>query len=82
LILNLNEAKRKKVCLSIGLTCISLFLIIGSIIILRNPSTDAPPFIYRLLNQQKYPASQLFLMMTLGLSSPSYRLLKGQTDGW
>src|SRR5207245_7581550 len=26
----------------------------------------APPAIVRLLNQQKYPASQLFLMMTLG----------------
>jgi hypothetical protein len=27
---------------------------------------DGPPFVFRLLNQQKYPASLLYLFMTLG----------------
>jgi hypothetical protein len=27
---------------------------------------DAPPFLIRLLHQRKYPASQVFLLMTLG----------------
>ena len=66
LIFNLNETKRKGICLSLGITSIILFLIIGSIIILMHPSADAPSFMYRLLSQQKYPASQLFLLMTLG----------------
>ncbi|HEX5153762.1 MAG TPA: heparan-alpha-glucosaminide N-acetyltransferase domain-containing protein [Parafilimonas sp.] len=81
LIVNLNEAKRKRICLLLGLTCIILFLLIGSIIILKNPSNDAPPFIYRLLNQQKYPASQLFLLMMLGPLITFIPLVE-KTHGW
>jgi uncharacterized membrane protein len=59
--------KRKKICLTIGLSAIVIFLIAGSIFILSQPApANAAPFILRLLNQQKYPASQLFLLMTLG----------------
>jgi hypothetical protein len=49
-----------------GLSFIVLFLVIGSILVFRNPSSEALPFIFRLLSQNKYPASQLFLLMTLG----------------
>jgi uncharacterized membrane protein len=67
LIQNLATEKRRKVCLWMGLSFIVLFLVIGSVLVLRgNPSGEAPPFIFRLLNQNKYPASQLFLLMTLG----------------
>lgn len=58
--------KRRKICLGIGLLCIALFVVIGSIVSMKNPSGNDAPFIFRLLNQQKYPASQLFLLMTLG----------------
>jgi uncharacterized membrane protein len=59
--------KKKKICLWIGLSSIIVFLVAGSIVILLQPSQqDAPPFIFRLLSQQKYPPSQLFLLMTLG----------------
>jgi uncharacterized membrane protein len=66
-ILLFEPAKRKKLCLQIGLSATALFLIVGSIIVISKPtSPQASPFLFQLLNQQKYPASQLFLMMTLG----------------
>jgi len=40
---------------------------IGSVIALRQPTDDnVHPFIFRLLNQRKYPASILYILMTLG----------------
>ena len=66
-LLYLHPAKLKKICLWVGLSSILIFLLAGSIIILSAPSaTDTRPFIYKLLAQQKYPPSQLFLLMTLG----------------
>lgn len=64
----LSEASiRKKLCLQIGISPFVLFFVIGSVLILVKPAgADAPPFLFQLLNQKKYPASQLFLMMTLG----------------
>lgn len=65
-ILLMEPARRNKICLRVGLSAIILFLVAGSIVALASPVSDGPPFIFRLLNQQKYPASQLFLLMTLG----------------
>ena len=66
-ILLLEPERRKRICLRIGLSSMMLFVSVGSMLILLSPSTaESPPFIFRLLNQQKYPASQLYLMMTLG----------------
>jgi uncharacterized membrane protein len=65
-ILLLSAERKRKICIAIGLSALALFLVAGSAQILMNPSQEAPPFIFRLLNQAKYPASQLFLMMTLG----------------
>lgn len=59
--------KRRKICIWLGLSAIALFIIIGSIIIFKQPLSNSElPFILKLLNQKKYPASQLFLLMTLG----------------
>ena len=67
LILLKDPAVRRKICLWIGLSAIFLFLVIGSIIVYRNKSADNPmPLFFRLLNQSKYPPSQLYLLMTLG----------------
>jgi uncharacterized membrane protein len=66
-ILQASPAKRRKICWWIGLSAIFAFLVTGSIILLQQPvQPDAPPFILRLLRQNKYPASPLFLLMTLG----------------
>ncbi|HYC87073.1 MAG TPA: heparan-alpha-glucosaminide N-acetyltransferase domain-containing protein [Chryseosolibacter sp.] len=65
LIVKANPERRKKICLAIGGTAIGLYIVMATAWILNNPSAEMP-FILQLLNQQKYPASQLFLMMTLG----------------
>jgi uncharacterized membrane protein len=63
----LEAEKRRRICFQIGGAAIVLFLVIGSALIFTQPAgTDDPPFIFRLLNQRKYPASPLFLLMTLG----------------
>ena len=64
-------AERNRWCLTIGLVSTALFLAIGGYFALTHParpsgSTVAPPMLFQLLNQRKYPASQLFLLMTLG----------------
>ncbi|HVT39637.1 MAG TPA: heparan-alpha-glucosaminide N-acetyltransferase domain-containing protein [Gemmatimonadaceae bacterium] len=62
-----ESAERRRLCLRIGLSATALFLVIGGIIVLMHPPRpNAPPALFRLLGQQKYPASQLFLLMTLG----------------
>jgi uncharacterized membrane protein len=77
-IMTRDSAERRKLCLRIGLVATALFLVIGGLLVFRSPvRPGAPPAIFRLLNQQKYPASQLFLLMTLGpaiaLLSPAER---------
>jgi uncharacterized membrane protein len=64
-IVTLDEKARNKYCTRIGLTCVMVFVVVGSTFAISNPSEDMP-FIQDLLNQRKYPASQLYLMMTLG----------------
>jgi uncharacterized membrane protein len=63
----LTPEKRKKICLWTGFSCILLFLVAGSILLLSGPTDESnSPFLFKLLGQQKYPPSQLYLLMTLG----------------
>jgi uncharacterized membrane protein len=60
-------AQRNRLCLAIGLSATALFLVAGALVIVFGPAPEEPvSFLYRLLGQQKYPASQLYLLMTLG----------------
>lgn len=64
LILSMDPVSRKKWCVIIGASSIVLFLGIAGA--LAAWSDDPRPFIYQLLDQRKYPASQLYLLMTIG----------------
>lgn len=82
LILNMETGKRNKICLRLGIGMTLLFLIIGSVLVInQGAKPDGPGFIFRLLNQNKYPASQLYLFMTLG---PVIALVPyaGRVKGW
>lgn len=62
-----DPAKRHRIFRWIGLSAIVLYLVIGAVYTARQPARNPPiPFILRLLSQRKYPASPLFLLMTLG----------------
>jgi uncharacterized membrane protein len=67
MIMTYAPERRRRICLRIGLSATALFVIIAGVMVAREPSRPgAPPVILRMLNQRKYPASPLFLMMTLG----------------
>ena len=66
-ILIMESAQRRRLCLKIGITAILVFIIAGSLLAWFGPAQhDDMPFLFRLLGQQKYPPSQLYLLMTLG----------------
>jgi uncharacterized membrane protein len=68
----MDAAHRARRCLQYGLAATAFFLIAGSFGAMAGgggeggEGSGGAPFIIRLLNQQKYPASVLFLTMTLG----------------
>jgi uncharacterized membrane protein len=62
-----EPADRRRLCLRIGLSATALFVVAAGLgVLLGSPPADAPPALFRFLNQRKYPASPLFLLMTLG----------------
>ena len=58
--------ERHRLCFRIGLVATAAFLLAGGAMVAFSPTSDGPPAYIQLLNQRKYPASQLFLLMTLG----------------
>ena len=63
----MESAERRRNLLRIGLAATAAFLVIGGFTVMARPaSDDGMPLVLQLLNQRKYPASPLFLLMTLG----------------
>ena len=76
-ILTLGPARRNRICLRIGLGAIGLFLVLRGLNLYGDPrpwsaatprpdGTPGMPALLAFLNTNKYPASFLFLLMTLG----------------
>jgi uncharacterized membrane protein len=61
-----NDEERWRWCVRIGGAATALFVIIAVAGVIHGGGPNAPPAYVRLLNQRKYPASPLFLLMTLG----------------
>jgi len=61
-----EPAQRRRLCLAIGLGATVLFLVLAALPLFGSGAPANAPWWVRLLNQRKYPASQLFLLMTLG----------------
>ena len=81
-VLLLPHARRRRICIWLGITATLLFLVVESLFILSGPSNpEDPAFIYRLLNQRKYPASQTYLLMTLGPAILTMALVEN-ARGW
>lgn len=63
----LEPAARRRRCLWMGLGATAAFVVIATGLAVFGPhGENAPPLFVRILNQRKYPASPLFLLMTLG----------------
>jgi uncharacterized membrane protein len=66
-VMTLDPARRRKWCLALGFGMTALFIVVAGIMVATQPPRDnAPPALLRMLSQRKYPASALFLLMTLG----------------
>ncbi len=66
-LLQRSSAEVKRVCLQIGLSSVALFIIGASVVVMQQPAVEGDlPFLFKLLNQQKYPPSQFYILMTIG----------------
>jgi uncharacterized membrane protein len=62
-----DPVARDRICLRIGLIATAAFVVIAGLsTYLGDSGEDGRPFLLRMLDQRKYPASQAFLLMTLG----------------
>jgi len=66
-IILMDPARRRRWCLGIGFLAIVIFIVASCILTLGNKGQeDDRAFIYRFLDQRKYPPSVWYLLMTLG----------------
>src|SRR4051812_42478865 len=60
------DEERRRACVRGGLIAIGVFLMFALAAAAFTSDGNGQPLLFRVLNQRKYPASQLFLLMTLG----------------
>ena len=83
-VLELPEERRRRVCLAIGAGSIALFILLRTFNIYGDPRHWSPQQPLSFLNTAKYPASLLFLLMTLGpliLLIPAFDRARGAFTG-
>lgn len=82
-----EPTERRRLCIRIGLSAIALFVAVRGLEFYFDPghlsdtAFGAAPALLRFLNTRKYPAEQLFLLMTLGPAIAALPLLEG-ARGW
>jgi len=76
-----EPAARDRACIRIGLTATAVFIVGSAIATAYRPADNRLPAFFYFLNPPKYPASQLFFLMTLG---PTIALLPlaERARGW
>lgn len=69
-VMRMEPERRRRLCLQIGLGAIAAFLLFRAMDVYGDPRQWRPagpaPAVFRFLSTSKYPASLLFLLMTLG----------------
>ena len=88
-VLSLEPARRNRICVRLGLGATALFLLLRGFNIYGDPrpwsATPPMPALLSFLNTTKYPASLLFLLMTLGPTIALIPLLdraRGRVAQW
>jgi hypothetical protein len=76
-VLTLPAERRTRVCLAIGLGATALFILLRSVNAYGDPQPWSVEVPYSFVNTTKYPASLLFLLMTLGPTIALLPLIDG-----
>ena len=79
-VLELPEPRRRTICLAIGAAAIVIFIVLRTFNLYGDPRHWSPQQPLSFLNTAKYPASLLFLLMTLGpliLLMPAFDRARG-----
>lgn len=84
-VMRMTPEARRRICLTIGITAVLLFLALRATGLYGDPSPWDPPSILSFLKTTKYPASLLFLLMTLGpvmIAIPMLEHARGRVARW
>ena len=85
-VMRASPEKRRRFCLSVGLAAIALFIVLRATAIYGDPEPwESDQGIFGFLNPAKYPASLLYLLMTLGPMLIAIALLenaRGRVTRW
>ena len=81
-VMRMDAARRRRLCLTIGLGAIALFVLLRALDVYGDPrpwrtGPEGMPAVLRFINTSKYPASLLFLLMTLGPAIALIPVLEG-----